>query len=98
MIIGDWIFVKAKRDGQDAPTLQGIKYKFTEDGHIHSNLGGTGFIGEYTYTISGDTIKQREGKQDIDFVITKILDDSLFLDANISNFEFEIVLKRQKGE
>ena len=96
MILGKWQFVEAKRDGQDAPTLQGIKYEFTENGKIFSNLGGTGLIGEYTYEISGDTIKQREGKQDIDFVITKVLTDSLFLSAQISKYDFEIVLERVK--
>lgn len=52
-IVGTWTITKA--EGMAAASNQGVKYVFKDDGK--ATVGSGMMQSEYTYTISGDTLK-----------------------------------------
>jgi len=95
-IIGNWKLIQGIRNGRVAPTLEGVKFAFTEDKQLTSNL--MGFEETTNYSIADKIINQRGGKMDADYSIDYMTKDSMSLSTKLRNFSFVLHLIRTAEE
>ena len=89
-LVGRWDIREAYRDGKSTDTMVGMYFEFSEDGQLKTNM--TGADESYSFEISGDDIRQREGTIETDYTIESLLEEELIITTTLQGKHFRIVL------
>ena len=88
-----WTFQSAKRNGRDAPSLDGLYFDFSKKDSLSTNIMGSDETNRYE--IAGNIIR-RHGEVPMNFTVDSLTDSYLQLSMKMNGSSFEFVLG--KGE
>ena len=91
-LAGRWDIQNATRNGEPTTTMEGMYFVFSEDGKLLTNM--TGAEETYSYELDGETILQRDGTIEADFLIESLAEGELILTTELRNKQFRMVLRQ----
>ena len=89
-LVGRWDIREAYRDGKPTDTMVGMYFEFSEDGQLKTNM--TGADEAYSFELSGEEIRQREGTIETDYKIESLLESELTITTTLQGKHFRMVL------
>ncbi|MCB0704843.1 MAG: hypothetical protein KDC34_06010 [Saprospiraceae bacterium] len=93
---GHWDLVSAKRNGQATETLNTTFFEFHSEGKMISNLAGS--REEIQYELSGNILKQLDGRMPADYEILEINDSLLHVTMVLREIPFDLHFRKVSSE
>ena len=90
-IQGSWEVIEASRNGQATESLDGLFFRFSDNGTLTTNLMGSDV--ESPYELSGNTIVQK-GDDALSYTIGEVADNRLVLETKLQDMDFKLVLQK----
>lgn len=92
-INGQWELTRALRNNVETGMLDGLKFNFSPDGTLETNLLGNETKG--TYSWSGQEITTEGVKLSLTYAIQEMSDSTLHLRSKYQGFQFDFMLERK---
>jgi hypothetical protein len=91
-IVGKWELVEGFRSGKKTESLADTYFKFSPNGEMETNLGGS--TETVNYQLEGRTISQDSERFPVAYSIDEIADSTLVLSMEMKNIPFKFVLRK----
>lgn len=92
-INGQWELARALRNNVETGMLDGLKFNFSPDGTLETNLLGNETKG--TYSWSGQEITTEGVKLPLTYTIQEMSDSTLHLRSKYQGFQFDFIMERK---
>ncbi len=89
---GQWELVRATRNNTETEMLDGLRFKFSPDGKLVTNLLGNEAPG--TYVWSGEEITTEGVKLALTYSVQGLTDSTMHLRSSYQGFQFDFMLAR----
>ena len=90
---GNWSVARAVRNGQATETLDGLFFRFSEDGHLSTNLLGSDQ--EFSYEVEDNKIYQK-GEPALEYAIDELTNKQLVLSTTLQGMDFKLTLTQEQ--
>lgn len=96
LLEGHWEIERALRNGREAESLSDLYFKIGPETRFETNISGAAESGDYE--VAGDKIESKSLPLSLTYAIVGLTDSTLRLKTTVSNYRFELLLRRVADE